>query len=162
MKISVRNILFNSFAILSLLLSAFVLFLLVSGTHAYAVESGSMEPALHRGDVVFVRSVQPETLQTGDVITAHFPESEGVFTHRIVSVDTAAKQLTTKGDHNMDTDPMPTSWDHVVGKLWFSVPYIGFLSLNLQSGWLPLIVLGAVLVLIAVRFILQHRKKTNG
>ena len=161
MKLSIRNIVRNVFAIVSILLFGFVLFLICSGTHAYAVQSDSMLPTLTRGDVVFVRTVPFDDLRENDVISASFPESDGVFTHRIVRVDADAQQVYTRGDHNMSDDPMPTDASHIIGKLWFSVPYVGLLSLHITNETVIYIALGIVAVLIALRLILTHRKKTE-
>ena len=161
MTVSVRNILRNAFALVSILLSGFVVFLLVSGTHAYAVQSDSMLPTLRRGDVVFVRKVSFDELAKGDVISATFPESDGIFTHRIVRVDTENSQLYTRGDHNMSDDPMPTASSHILGKLWFSVPYLGFISLYITNYTVLYIALGVALALIVLRFVLSRRKKTE-
>ena len=161
MKLSVRNILRNIFAIISILLFGFVAFLLCSGTHAYAVQSDSMSPALLRGDVVFVRAVPFDALQEGDVISARFPESDGVFTHRIVRVDADAQQIYTRGDHNMNEDPMPTAASKIIGKLWFSVPYVGWISLNLTNYTVIFIALGVALTLILLRVVLSYRRNTE-
>ena len=161
MKLSVRNIFRNAFAILSVALSGFVAFLLISGTQAYAVQSDSMEPTLQRGDVVFVRKVVFDDLTEGDVISATFPESDGIFTHRIVRVDAKANQVYTRGDHNLSDDPMPTAASHIRGKLWFSVPYLGYISLYRTSDTILYIALGLALFLIVLRLILSRRRKTD-
>ena len=162
MKLSVRNILRNIFAIISMALFGFVVFLTISGTHAYAVQSDSMLPTLSRGDVVFVRPVSFDELRDGDVISAKLPASGTVFTHRILRVDSENRQVYTRGDHNMSDDPMPTAEDKIIGRLWFSVPYVGFLSLYLTNRMVLYVALGIALVLILLRVVLSMRKKTNG
>lgn len=161
MQFSVRRILRNVFAIVSILLASFVLFLICSGTHGYAVQSDSMLPVLRRGDAVFVRDASFDTLHEGDVITARFPESEGVFTHRIIRVDAEKRQIYTRGDHNMADDPMPTDASHIIGKMWFSVPFIGYLSFILKSNTVLYIAIGIALVLIVLRMAFSLRRKAK-
>ena len=159
MRISVLRILRNVFAIVSILLAAFVLFLICTGTRGYAVQTDSMLPVLHRGDAVFVRAAAFAELRENDVITATFPESGGVFTHRVVRVDAENQQVYTRGDHNMADDPMPTDASRIIGKLWFSVPYLGFLSLYLKSYTVLYIALGVAIALIVLRMVLSLRKR---
>ena len=155
MKISIKSILFNIFAIITVLLTVFVAFLMISGTKVFAVQSNSMLPVMEKNALVFVRPVSFDDLHEGDIISAHFPDSDGVFTHRIVSVDKENNQVTTKGDYNMSEDPMPTDSERIIGKYWFSVPYMGYVSLNLQSYHLIYAVAAAALLLILIRVILQ-------
>ena len=160
-RVSLLRILRNMCVIAVLLVSAFTATVLLCGGKAYAVASDSMAPRLHRGDVVFVRRVDFDALGVGDVISAHFPKEDGVFTHRIIRVDAAKRQVYTRGDRNMSDDLMPTDAAHIIGKLWFSLPYLGFLSIMIQNYTLIYIFLGAAIVLIALRFVLSMRKKTE-
>ncbi len=155
MKISIKRILFNVFAIVTVLLTAFVVFLMLSGTKVFAVQSNSMLPVMEKNALVFVRPTQFGSLQTGDIVSAHFPDNDGVFTHRITGIDEQKKQITTKGDYNMSEDPMPTDADSIIGKYWFSVPYLGFIALNIQSYHLLYAVAAIALVLILTRAVLQ-------
>lgn len=159
MKIS--NIFRNIFLIVSVLAFGFVLFVLCSGAKCFAVQSDSMAPTIRRGDVVFVRAVSFDALQEGDVISAQFPQGDGVFTHRILQIDTQNRQVTTRGDANMSNDPEATTAERIIGKVWFSVPWLGFLSLYLQNRVFVYILLAAAIGLIAVRTGMQMRRKTD-
>lgn len=159
MKIS--NILRNVFLVVALLLTAFVLFLQCIGAKCFAVQSDSMAPTFRRGDVVFVRKTDFDALCEGDVISAYFPQGDGIFTHRILQIDKQAGQVTTRGDANMSNDPQATTADRIIGKFWFSVPWLGFLSLNLQSKVFVYILLAVAFVLIAVRYGIQMRKQSD-
>jgi signal peptidase I len=71
----------------------------------------SMEPAIDAGDLIVSRSVQPEDLEVGDIITfrADIPVGsstrEESITHRIVEVQVidGTYYFTTKGDNNSVT-----------------------------------------------------------
>lgn len=159
MKLS--NILRNIFLVVAVLLTGFVLFVQCSGAKCFAVQSDSMMPTFRRGDIVVVRKTDFDALHEGDVISAHFPQGDGVFTHRILQIDTQSRQVTTRGDANMSDDPQVTAADRIIGKVWFSVPWVGFLSLYLQSRLVIYILAAVAIVLIAVRTGMQMRRKTD-
>jgi signal peptidase len=98
----------------------------VGAEASYVVLSGSMEPAISAGDVVFVAPVEAAALATGDVIT--FDEGGDVpITHRVVGVSEteAGPVFETKGDANEDPDPGVVRPEQVVGQVVFTIPYIG-------------------------------------
>ncbi len=161
MRFSVCRVLRNILLIAAALISGFVLFVLLSGAKGFAVQSDSMAPRFRRGDVVFVRPVSFEKLARGDIISAEFPGGDGVFTHRIIEVDPENRQVITRGDHTLSEDPEPTDASRIIGKLWFSVPYIGFLSLALQNRLILYILLGAAILLILVRIAFSNRKRKS-
>lgn len=163
MKFSVWRVLRNIFLIVAVLVVGFTAFLLCTGTHSFAVQSESMAPMLHRGDMVCVRAVDFGDLHEGDVVSARFPQTDGIFTHRIVSIDAEKRQITTRGDGNYNDDPLPTDEARIIGKYWFSVPYVGFISLLVQNNnTLLYILLGIALALIVVRVVLSMRRKNKG
>lgn len=105
----------------------------IMGNDVYAVMSGSMEPYYHVGSVVIVdKHVAPEEIQVGDPITFHL-ESGAVATHRVIAVDEAAREFTTKGDANEDQDVAPVSFDNMIGKAGRSFPLIGYIPLYMRT-----------------------------
>ena len=56
------------------------------GYQLYTVVSGSMEPAIPTGSLVYVKYIQPEEIQTEDVIAFYGTDADGsIVTHRVVS-----------------------------------------------------------------------------
>lgn len=106
----------------------------IAGYSGYVVVSGSMEPAIPVGSMVYSKPADPATLQTGDVIV-FVDESRGTtpITHRVVSNDTASGTITTKGDANEHQDINPVTYDNVVGKVVMHIPHIGFTAAALTS-----------------------------
>ena len=143
MKIKLKNVLFNIFAIVTVLAVAFVGFNLISGAKGYAVTSPSMKDTLNVGDIVFVKDVSFEDLQVGDVVTVASSDGKSFFTHRVVGIDRDKKTITTRGDANGADDPMPTEADRIVGRMWYSVPLLGYPAVLMKSGTAVLI-LGVV------------------
>ena len=78
------------------------------------------------------------------------------------------RTVTTRGDANGADDPMPTEADRIVGRMWYSVPFLGYLTMVLNFSmsrdiWLIVDVLIAV-VLILVNTVLPKilKKKKRG
>ena len=104
--------------ILLIILFALAVLLIVPnllGMKSFAVLSGSMEPKIPVGSIVFVDEVEPATIQTGDIITYNFSGNTMV-THRVVGVDIENQSIITKGDANEVEDGAPVAFAQVVGK----------------------------------------------
>lgn len=120
-------------ALFLVVLSPFILYAvpeMVGAEEALVVQSGSMEPAIQTGSVIWIYSVEPSNLGEGDIITFRSgtrPSGEPqLTTHRIVEV-LGENEFRTKGDNNEDPDPRPVQGDRVVGKFGFEVPFLGYL-----------------------------------
>lgn len=98
----------------------------VMGYDIYTVISGSMEPAIPTGSLVYIEGAQPEEIEAGDVIAFYGAEdSAAVITHRVVENNTLMGQFVTKGDANEKADVNPVDYEELIGKLVMSVPYLG-------------------------------------
>lgn len=161
----IRNILFNILVIVTVLAVGFVGFNLISGAKGYAVTSPSMKDTLNVGDVVFVKDVGFEELAIGDIITVASSDGKRFFTHRIVEINTEDKTVNTRGDANGADDPMPTETERIVGRVWYSVPLLGFITIGFSyvSQSAGLLILAAVaVVLVVLNSILIKSKKRRG
>ena len=109
-------------ALFAIIISGFI------GIHRYLVVSGSMEPNLYAGDIVFVNTnIDFEDVEIGDVI---------IFKHRGMNIihrveDEALicgeKRLKTKGDNNKNADGYLATEDNFCGVAEYVIPKIGFL-----------------------------------
>ena len=147
--------------IMTVISVAFVGFNVISGAKGYAVTSDSMKDTINMGDVVFVKPVSFDELEVGDIITVTSTGEKFNFTHRIVGIDRQARTVTTRGDANNSDDPMPTEAERIVGKVWYSVPLLGYIAIVFSGGLTSttLIILALVAVsLIAVNTILTKKK----
>ena len=96
------------------------------GYQLYTVVSGSMEPAIPTGSLVYVKYIQPEEIQTEDVIAFYGTDADGsIVTHRVVSNSAAMGNFITKGDANSDNDMNPIPYANYIGKVQLSVPKLG-------------------------------------
>ena len=99
----------------------------IAGYDAYVVVSGSMEPSIPVGSIVYSKPTEPETLVEGEVIVFKVPaRGETPITHRVVINDPLTRTITTKGDANENMDANPVPYDNVVGKVVRYVPRVGF------------------------------------
>ena len=110
-----------------------------AGVQTYIVVSGSMEPAIPVGSLVYSRETEPQTLEPGDVIVFYSTdaaESSGgsedgsavPITHRVVENHTDEGEIITKGDANAANDLFPTAYANVEGKVVLHIPKLGFLA----------------------------------
>lgn len=125
---------FSTIIIILLALLALSLFLpRLLGYETMAVVSGSMEPGIPVGSVVYTKAVEkPEDLAKGDVITYEIGEGTRV-THRITSINKETQEYTTKGDANDSEDAQPVGFAQIVGKLKLSIPLLGYLSIYIKT-----------------------------
>ena len=116
-------------------------------TPLLAVESGSMEPVLYRGDLVIVRAVDPTTLQLGDIIIYNRTSDprDVPIVHRIIAIQDISGELyfTTKGDNNPIPDSGLRTTADIRAKVIGSIRYLGFITLLLlsSSGFTSIILL---------------------
>lgn len=98
----------------------------VLGYEIYTVVSGSMEPAIPTGSLVYIEDAQPEDIEEGDVIAFYGArDSAAVITHRVEENNTLMGQFTTKGDANEKADVNPVDYDDFIGKVALSIPWLG-------------------------------------
>ena len=104
------------------------------GYDAFVVVSGSMEPAIPVGSLVFSKETDPAELQEGDIIVFKTAaRGDTPITHRVVSNDTAAREIITKGDANEHQDKSPVTYENVVGKVGMHIPYVGYAASMITS-----------------------------
>ncbi|MEI8067516.1 MAG: signal peptidase I [Candidatus Shapirobacteria bacterium] len=92
----------------------------------FIVLSGSMEPTIKTGSLIFVRA-EPN-YQKNDIIT--FNNNQKISTtHRIIEIKNIDNKniFTTKGDANNVADFKEINQDKIIGKKLFSIPYLGYL-----------------------------------
>lgn len=129
--------------ITTLLLSLIAIFFVATrfiGLTPYYVMSGSMEPAIPVGSLVYVRKVLPESVRVGDAITFTVNEGLQIVTHRVAAVDAENKVFITKGDANNTRDGKPVDYSNVLGTSAFIIPYLGYLAAGItkmvRSPWI--------------------------
>jgi signal peptidase I len=115
-----------------------------AGCKFYAVLGKSMEPAINMGNLVGVKSVNPDELKLGDVITFNNILQDGEpTTHRIVDIKNEGElSFVTKGDANNGNDSESTLYKDIIGEVYLNIPYVGRLLsfTKTKAGIITLIV----------------------
>lgn len=122
----------------------------VTGARALTVLTSSMEPTLPPGTLIVTRATEIADIEVGDVLTYQLKSGEATLvTHRVMQRLTLADgevRFITQGDNSPAPDRDPVRPVQVVGTLWYSVPYLGWVPQALNGptrSWLvPAIVAG--------------------
>lgn len=126
----------------------------VVGLQVFTVLSGSMEPTYHTGSLIYVKKVDPYSIQEGQPITFMMDENT-VATHRVVGIvpdeeDPTVIRFRTKGDANETEDGGLVHYKNVIGTPVLSIPYLGYAANYIQHppGMYVAISAGAILLLL--------------
>lgn len=131
------------------------------GYSGYYVSSESMSPNIKKGALVFVREVDFEEIEIGDVLTFTREGSEKWFSHRVTEIDFEEKTFKTKGDNNSVSDPGYISYSSVVGRVEKQLPLIGFIPLFLSTTAGKTFLILAYVLYIAVEIENYSTKKSR-
>lgn len=103
---------------------------LISGQfrfHAVAIASGSMNPRIHKGDIVIIdkKEIDFDKLKEGQVLAVR--KNNILIIHRLVKKVKIDDEyiLYTKGDANDEIDNFTTKKNDVYGIVNYAIPYIG-------------------------------------
>ena len=102
------------------------------GYEIYNVLSGSMEPAIPVGSVVYVKAADPAEIREDDVIA--FNSMGTVVTHRVTRNNVVEGEFVTKGDANEAEDLWTVDYDDLIGKVTFHAPVLGSLMEMYTTG----------------------------
>jgi len=102
------------------------------GITPFITLSGSMEPGIPTGSVVFIDTKDKE-VHEDDIIAFKSGDGQGAtVTHRAVKISEDGT-ITTKGDNNEVEDLTPLNPQNVIGKFRFCIPKIGKILSKLDA-----------------------------
>ncbi len=115
---------------------------------SFIIVSGSMEPKIKTGSVVFTKELDPKKVLVGDIIAYTSPSNpKDTVLHRVLSIK-SVDPLTfeTKGDSNKSLDNWDVMAVGIKGKYLYSIPYIGYVGAFTRNplGFLAIIVMPAL------------------
>lgn len=152
------------------------------GFNFYAVISGSMEPAIKTGSLIYAGPYDLDKLKKGDVITFKIKneEKEMTVTHRIYSIirnekiqiplnsnkstkpaTTITYDITTKGDANANPDTIKPNAGDILGLYKFSIPFLGYVTTfsHTRIGFIVMIIVpGMILIFWELFNLIQYFK----
>lgn len=129
-------------------LAALMLVPAALGFQRYVIVSGSMEPHIRTGSIVYSEEVPVRSLEVGDVITFVPPPEFRItapVTHRIISIDDGSGTpfFRTQGDANPDADPWTLTLDRPEqARVVATVPWVGYTFTALANPQTRLLALG--------------------
>lgn len=107
------------------------------------VLSGSMEPGVHRGDLLVLTNYQRQRLVTGDIVVFKLDERNIPIVHRLIKVHEDSNNdidVLSKGDNNIPDDRAlygnGRKWlqrDMIVGRAFGFLPYAGMLTILMND-----------------------------
>lgn len=161
----IGKLIYNALSALVLIVFITLAFLLIGvrafGFTPYAVLSGSMEPLYETGSAVYIKSVEVEDIEVGDVITFYMSGSTTVVTHQVIEIDEENGLYYTKGLANETADGTPTSAENIIGKVYFGIPYLGYISSYVTSPPWLYIIIAAVLIWIIIIYMVEISKEDD-
>ena len=157
----VFKVIINTALVLYIALLAVLVIPGVFGIKNFAVTSGSMEPTIPVGSVVYVKSVDYYGISNGDVITFMISKDAKV-THRVTAIDDYNKAFVTKGDNNDMEDASPVHYENVIGKVVFHAPYFGYVLNFLSNIYGKISAVCLLFVLFVLSEFFSSKKSTDG
>lgn len=120
----------------------------VFGYTPFIISSGSMQPELNVYDVIVVKKASEGDIGVGDIIT--FIDKYGdIVTHRVAEVYSSdgKNHYVTKGDANSANDVDAVTYEDIIGRYSFGIPYGGYIVEAVRS---PAGIVTIILIFIAV------------
>ena len=101
-----------------------------------SITSGSMWPALKKGDMVLIKGIaSSEEIKEGDIVVYKNPK--GFTIHRVIEIN--ENTVVTKGDAN-NVEDSPIKYEEIIGKtLTFNqkpvrIPFLGNINILFNKG----------------------------
>lgn len=131
----------------------------ILGYKPFIVLSGSMETKIHKGDLIFVKEIDPSELTTEDVIAFRDAE-ETVTTHRIIDIvdKDGVTYFITKGDNNSSQDQNLVEYEDVEGIYVGRVPNIGNIMNSLAEPTTVIIIIFGITVAFGIAYTISNKK----
>lgn len=95
----------------------------MAGYEVYEVVSGSMEPEIPVGSVVYVKYTAPEEVAEEEVIA--FLSGSSVIVHRVMQNKMVEGKFVTKGDANAAEDLRTIPYSELIGRVEYHFPIVG-------------------------------------
>lgn len=134
----------------------------IFGYEIYSVISGSMEPAIPTGSLVYIKSIEPAEVLENDVIAFYSPSNpEAIITHRVVKNQVVSGQFITKGDANAAEDVSPIPYECLLGKVELSIPYVGGLLAQVVTTQGKIMVAGVIAASVILQIVAGRLQKNT-
>ena len=120
------------------------------GIHVDTVMSGSMEPALKTGGIVFT-DTKKRIPEAGDIT---YQAGKNRVSHRVIRKE--AQGYVTKGDANNREDASAVAEEQIIGTVIFFIPYIGYTAAFIRQKTVAAVL--SVMLLQEMLFLVMQQK----
>ena len=158
MKQTIYRVMSKAIFILFLVLAVLLIGARFLGFTPYSVLSPSMTPKYPVGSLIYIKHTPTKDISVGDDITFVLDESLNVVTHQVVEIDEKHEFFTTKGIANDSQDASPVYYKNILGKVHFSVQYLGYIS-DVVTSPVGLVIFGVGLILWVVLIYRHNRSR---
>lgn len=126
----------------------------IFGIKTFTIISSSMEPTFKIDDIIFVKKIDENQLQIGDIIS--FIQDKDIITHRIEKIEKNEGGLVfiTKGDANSTTDINKVKLSQIEGKYIFKISKVGKIFYILKNK--VVFIIGTIILIIC--YIIENNK----
>lgn len=124
--------------------------------YVIADPTDSMYPQIQPGSLLFIEHIDVNQVKVGDVIVFNAPWENGtLFAHEVINIThtNGHEYFITKGINNPAKDPLPVSTGNLVGQVYFSLPYVGYVLIYSQ------LTAAVVIFIIGVFYFREARRK---
>lgn len=130
------------------------------GYEIYNIVSGSMEPEIPVGSVIYVKAEQASEIEAEEIIA--FQSENSVVCHRVVENHVVEGEFVTKGDANAEEDLSEVPYEQLIGRVTHHYPMLGELMVLYTSGVGKAYIIcfalcGAMMNIVAARIRERHR-----
>ena len=142
----------------------------VGGIFPLIVLTDSMYPEIEAGDLIIKKTIDPEDVKVGDVISFFDPAGNGttIVTHRVTAIvsENGGIAFRTKGDYNNTEDKLSVPGENLVGIYKNRIAGAGNVAMFMQTttGLIVCVVLPIVLLIsydVVRRSIYEKNKKAD-
>ena len=131
----------------------------IMGYKPFMVLSGSMESKIHKGDLIFVKTIDPIELDKEDIIA--FEDAEGtVTTHRIIDIvnKDGTTYFITKGDNNTSQDQNLVEYEDIEGIYVGRIAGVGSMMDALKEPTTVMIIGLGITVIFIIGYSISNKK----
>lgn len=131
----------------------------ILGYKPFIVLSGSMETKIHKGDLIFVKTIDPIELEVEDIIA--FKDAEDtITTHRIIEIveKDGITYFITKGDNNNSQDQNLVEYEDIEGIYVGRIPNAGNIMNSLAEPTTILILGLGITVIFVIGYSISNKK----
>ncbi|MGN0701733.1 MAG: signal peptidase I [Lentihominibacter sp.] len=151
------RIITNTAGVLAILVLLTGAGLMLADIRPAIVVSGSMEPVIHTGSMVFIDTAE-RNIGERDIIA--FDAGGTTVTHRVVGI--REDGFVTKGDANESSDPGIVGKSKVEGKVVMWIPNIGYAAAALRAPAGIILLISSGIVLLLMNYALGKETGTDG